>query len=312
MGPEADCLSSFHPLVREWFLSRYGRPTPVQEAAWPLIASGKHVLALAPTGSGKTLTAFLGAVSRFASGELAAGSLSALYVSPLKALGEDVRRNLDTPLAELEELFLSRGEAWPDIRAATRSGDTSQADRRRMLKYPPSILATTPESLALMLDSPASRSMLADVKLLVLDEIHALAGDKRGAMLACQVGRLALVAGEFQRVALSATARPVGTIADFVGGRSLSYAADGRAEYRRRPVDVVAPPSEKRIMLSVEWPAMPLPRAGRRGPRGQGLRLGAPLRGGHSRDSAQDGRLHGPHRIHRLSAPRRAHGLPHQ
>jgi ATP-dependent Lhr-like helicase len=184
MPDEPDCLSDFHPLVREWFLARFGKPTAVQAAAWPLIASGAHVLALAPTGSGKTLTAFLGAISRIASGGLPADRLSVLYVSPLKALGEDVRRNLDAPIAELKELFRSRGEAWPDIRAATRSGDTSQAERRRMAKSPPAMLATTPESLALMLDSSASRAMLADVKLLVLDEIHALAGDKRGAMLA--------------------------------------------------------------------------------------------------------------------------------
>jgi ATP-dependent helicase Lhr and Lhr-like helicase len=255
MPDEADCLSDFHPLVREWFLARFGKPTAVQAAAWPLIASGAHVLALAPTGSGKTLTAFLGAISRIASGGLPADRLSVLYVSPLKALGEDVRRNLDAPIAELKDLFRSRGEAWPDIRAATRSGDTSQADRRRMAKSPPAMLATTPESLALMLDSSASRAMLADVRLLVLDEIHALAGDKRGAMLACSVGRLALLAGEFQRVALSATARPVDSLADFVGGRELLYSADGRAEYRPRPVSVVAPGSEKRIELSVEWPA---------------------------------------------------------
>jgi ATP-dependent Lhr-like helicase len=250
-------LSSFHPLVREWFLERYGAPTAVQAEAWPVIASGAHVLALAPTGSGKTLTAFLGAISRIASGELPAGSLSVLYVSPLKALGEDIRRNLEAPLSELAELFRVRGEAWPNIRAATRSGDTSQAERRRMLKRPPSLLATTPESLALMLDSAASRAMLAGVKLLVLDEIHALAGDKRGAMLACSVGRLALLAGEFQRLALSATARPVDAIADFVGGRRLSYGADGRPAYERRPVSVVAPPSGKRIELRVEWPSAP-------------------------------------------------------
>jgi ATP-dependent Lhr-like helicase len=251
-------LPYFHPLVREWFLGRYGRPTAVQEEAWPAIASGEHVLALAPTGSGKTLTAFLGAVSRIASGGLPAGALSVLYVSPLKALGEDVRRNLESPLAELEGLFRERGQAWPEIRAATRSGDTSQADRRRMLKEPPSILATTPESLALMLDSASSRAMLSSVRLLVLDEIHALAGDKRGAMLASSVGRLALLAGEFQRVALSATARPVEAIAAFVGGRRLCRGEDGRAAYERRPVRVVAPPSEKRIELKVEWPFAPL------------------------------------------------------
>jgi ATP-dependent helicase Lhr and Lhr-like helicase len=257
--PEATvAFPYFHPLVREWFLERYGRPTAVQEEAWPAIASGEHVLALAPTGSGKTLTAFLGAVSRIASGELPAGVLSVLYVSPLKALGEDVRRNLEAPLAELESLFRERGQAWPEIRAATRSGDTSQADRRRMLRSPPSILATTPESLALMLDSASSRAMLSSVRLLVLDEIHVLAGDKRGAMLASSVGRLALLAGEFQRVALSATARPVEAIAAFVGGRRLSRDEQGRASYERRPVRVVAPPSVKRIELKVEWPYAPI------------------------------------------------------
>ncbi len=254
MAESGDPLSSFHPLVAEWFRGRYGEPTAVQAAAWPAIGSGEHVLALAPTGSGKTLTAFLGAISRIASGELPSEGLSVLYVSPLKALGEDVRRNLDAPLSELAALFRERGEAWPDIRAATRSGDTSQAERRRMLKRPPSILATTPESLALMLDSPASRVMLEGVRLLVLDEIHVLAGDKRGAMLACSVGRLALLAGEFQRVALSATARPVSAMAEFVGGRRLLRGAGGKASYERRPVTVVAPASEKRIELSVLWP----------------------------------------------------------
>ncbi len=165
-----DPLSSFHPIVREWFVSRYSRPTAVQAEAWPLIAAGGHVLALAPTGSGKTLTAFLGAISRIASGDYLADRLSVLYVSPLKALGEDIRRNLQIPIDELSALFRARGQAWPHLMAATRSGDTSQAERRRMLRSPPSILATTPESLALMLDSPASRIMLADVRLLVLDE----------------------------------------------------------------------------------------------------------------------------------------------
>ena len=257
MPDRAAPLATFHPLVREWFLSRYGDPTPVQAAAWPAIAEGGHVLALAPTGSGKTLAAFLGAISRLASGELAADRLSVLYVSPLKALGEDIRRNLEGPIGELAESFRSRGAQWPGIRAATRSGDTSQAERRRMLRFPPSILATTPESLAIMLDSPLSRAMLASVRLLVLDEIHALAGDKRGAMLASSVGRLALLAGEFQRVALSATARPIEAIADFVGGRELLRGPGGIAEYKKRQVAVVAPPSEKRIELAVEWPQSP-------------------------------------------------------
>jgi ATP-dependent Lhr-like helicase len=266
MSGTSDSLDFFHPLIGEWFLARYGRPTAVQAAAWPAIQSGAHVLALAPTGSGKTLTAFLGAISRIASGEIPVDVLSVLYVSPLKALGEDIRRNLEGPLAELGELFRSRGESWPDIRVATRSGDTSQTDRRRMLKRPPAILVTTPESLALMLDSSASRAMLADTRLLVLDEIHVLAGDKRGAMLACSVGRLALLAGEFQRVALSATARPVEALADFVGGRRLERGPDGRTRYERRQVTVVAPAAEKRIELSVEWPEIP-PAAEAEGPR---------------------------------------------
>jgi ATP-dependent helicase Lhr and Lhr-like helicase len=260
------CLSAFHPLVREWFLSRYGSPTPVQREAWPEIEAGRHVLALAPTGSGKTLTAFLEAISRIASGDLPADRLSVLYVSPLKALGEDVRRNLERPLEELSRLFADRGEAWPGARAATRTGDTSPADRRRMLKRPPSILVTTPESLALMLDSPASRAMLSTVRLLVLDEIHVLAGDKRGALLACSVGRLALLAGEFQRIALSATARPVEALAAFVGGRRLMRCPEGKASYEPREVRVVSPPAEKAIELRVEWPE---PAPGAVGPLGR-------------------------------------------
>ncbi|HRZ63549.1 MAG TPA: DEAD/DEAH box helicase [Spirochaetia bacterium] len=255
-------LSAFHPLVREWFLGRYGRPTPVQAAAWPRIASGEHVLALAPTGSGKTLAAFLDALSRLASGELPADRCSVLYVSPLKALGEDVRRNLEAPLAELAALFRERGESFPPIRAATRSGDTSQAERRRMLARPPAILVTTPESLAIILDSRLQRAMLGSVRLVILDEVHAVAGSKRGALLACQVGRLALLAGEFQRLALSATVRPPEAVAAFVGGRRLSRGPGGEAVYEERRVAVVAPPSEKRIELGVEWPQAPLPAEG--------------------------------------------------
>ncbi|HOZ73572.1 MAG TPA: DEAD/DEAH box helicase, partial [Spirochaetales bacterium] len=118
---------SFHPLVRSWFTERYGEPTPVQAAAWPVIASGGHVLASAPTGSGKTLTAFLGALSRFATGEYPAEGLSVLYVSPLKALNEDVRLNLLEPARELSAWFRDRGQAFPRLRIASRSGDTSQS-----------------------------------------------------------------------------------------------------------------------------------------------------------------------------------------
>ena len=249
-----DPLSSFHPLVREWFVSRYGRPTPIQAAAWPRIAAGEHVLALAPTGSGKTLTAFLGALSRLFAGALAADRCSILYISPLKALGEDMRKNLEEPLAGISALFDRRGETHPDIRVAVRSGDSTQAERRRILLHPPSILVTTPESLCLMLDSPAAAGILSDARLVIVDEVHALAGNKRGSLLACALGRLALHAGEFQRLALSATVRPAEVAAAFIGGRELGRGPRGEAVYRDRPVAIVAPPGEKRIELSVEWP----------------------------------------------------------
>ena len=194
----------------------------MQEEAWPAIASGSHVLAVAPTGSGKTLTAFLGAISRLASGQLPPEGLSVLYVSPLKALAEDVRRNLEDPLSELAALFRERGVPWPELRAATRSGDTSQADRRRMLRSPPAILATTPESLAIMLDSPSSRSMLSGVRA-TRPRRDPRPRERQARGHARLLRRQARPARrEFQRVALSATARPLDALADFVGGRGAA------------------------------------------------------------------------------------------
>ncbi|HRY72510.1 MAG TPA: DEAD/DEAH box helicase [Spirochaetia bacterium] len=266
----SDPLAVFHPLVAEWFREEKGEPTAVQAETWARVARGEHVLAVAPTGSGKTLAAFLHAISRLVSGELPAGGLSVLYVSPLKALNEDIRRNLESPLGELALRFRGRGAAFPAIRVETRSGDTPEADRRRFLTRPPAILCTTPESLAILLDSPRARPILAGVRLLVLDEVHAVAGNKRGSLLACSVGRLALLAGEFQRVALSATVRPPEAAADFVGGlRLLPPDGSGTARRERRPVAVVAPYAEKRLSLSVEWPeAAPLGPAGLAGAEG--------------------------------------------
>ncbi len=249
---------SFHPLVRSWFADRYGEPTPVQAAAWPVIASGAHLLASAPTGSGKTLTAFLGALSRFATGEYPDEGLSVLYVSPLKALNEDVRLNLVSPARELSAWFRARGEAFPKIRIASRSGDTPQSERRSMLAKPPAILCTTPESLAILLSSRSGIALLSTVRLVILDEVHAVLGTKRGSALACSVGRLALLAGEFQRVALSATVKPFEEAARFVGGERLSRLPDGSASYEPRPVTVVSPPAAKRYELSVEWPDAPI------------------------------------------------------
>jgi ATP-dependent Lhr-like helicase len=235
----------FHPLVQKWFAETYGRPTAVQAEAWPLIAAGEHVLALAPTGSGKTLTAFLGAISRFIDGTYSAHSLSVLYVSPLKALNEDIRRNLLGPVASMGALFEREGAAFPDIRVETRSGDTPQSERRRFLAKPPAMLALTPESLAILLLNPRGRQVLSSVQYLILDEIHTALGTKRGAFLSCQIDRLSLVAGEFQRVALSATTLPPEAAAAFVGGLGPQGP---------RPVRIVAPLPDKKIEVLVDFP----------------------------------------------------------
>ncbi|MDR2517146.1 MAG: DEAD/DEAH box helicase [Spirochaetaceae bacterium] len=243
----------FHPLIESWFAEQYGAPTAVQKEAWPRILAGEHVLALAPTGSGKTLTAFLAALSRFADGSYPAGCLSALYVSPLKALNEDIRRNLLEPLESLEAWFSAHGASFPRVRVETRSGDTPPAARRRFLDTPPEILAVTPESLAILLLNPRGRAALSTVRYLVLDEVHAELGSKRGAFLVCQVDRLARHAGEFQRVGLSATVNPPGAAAELVGGLE---AVDGeRGLWRERPVTIVSPAAEKRITLVVDFPS---------------------------------------------------------
>ena len=263
-------FESFHPLVREWFKANVGTPTAVQAEAWQRIAAGEHVLAMAPTGSGKTLAAFLHAISLLVSGALPSDGLSVLYVSPLKALNEDLRRNLELPLSGISRLFAERGEACPEIRVETRSGDTPQSQRRRFLSKPPAILCTTPESLAILLDSPRARPVLAGIRLVVLDEIHAVAGSKRGSILASSVARLALLAGEFQRVALSATLKPAGEVARFVGGVALEREGGASAAYRERKVAIVSPPQEKTIEFRVLWP-----RAGGVAPPGEGAVPGA-------------------------------------
>ncbi|MDR0555152.1 MAG: DEAD/DEAH box helicase, partial [Treponema sp.] len=259
----------FHPLVQSWFTDTYGKPTAVQEAAWPFIAAGEHALALAPTGSGKTLTAFLAAISRFALGTYPADQLSVLYVSPLKALNEDIRRNLLEPIGALADYFARRGAAFPDIRVETRSGDTPPAQRRRFLTHPPSILALTPESLAILLLNPRGRRALSTVKYLIIDEIHAVLGAKRGAFLSCQIDRLALIAGEFQRVSLSATVRPPEAAAEFIAGLRSA----GR-DFEKRPIRIVAPPAEKALEFIIDFPESPSPENGTAGAERKADRFG--------------------------------------
>ena len=213
-----------HPLVREWFLSRLGTPTEPQEQGWPHILRGTTTLISAPTGSGKTLAAFLACIDRLVrqalSGELRERT-EVLYVSPLKALSNDIKTNLEVPLGEIQQLAMSRGYLMPEIRAAVRTGDTLMPERRAMLQRPPHILVTTPESLYILLTAEKSREILKSVDTVIVDEIHAVADDKRESHLALSLERLeALAEKPPMRIGLSATQKPIELIAHFLtGGR---------------------------------------------------------------------------------------------
>lgn len=246
---EADPRALFHPETAAWFAEKVGVPTGIQARSWPLIAQGRHILLTAPTGSGKTLTAFLWALDRFASGRSLPGATRVLYVSPLKALNNDIRRNLLGPLEALRERFSAVGLPFPDIRVQVRSGDTPASERRRMLRSPPEILITTPESLNLLLLTPAGRAGLRGVETVILDEIHAVAGSKRGVHLITAVDRLVPLAGEFQRIAISATVKPLPAVAAWVAG----FRREGSA-YIPRPIDIVESRAPKLYQLQVRYP----------------------------------------------------------
>jgi len=249
----ADALQAFDPVVREWFRERLGDPTEIQELAWPPIVAGRHVLVTAPTGSGKTLTGFLGPLDRLLTGAWEGGATRVLYVSPLKALNADIERNLRQPLAELTAAFEAAGTDPEPVRVGLRSGDTPPAERARMVRRPPEILITTPESLNLLLLSRHAGRLFAGLRMVILDEIHAVLGSKRGTHLITAVERLTRIAGEFQRVAISATVRPLEEVARFVGGYELKRGAGG-GRYEPRAVQVVAARSAKSYELSVRWP----------------------------------------------------------
>jgi ATP-dependent Lhr-like helicase len=220
-------LSRFHPVIADWFRTRFGEPTDVQVRSWPAIASGSDVLIAAPTGSGKTLAAFLSCIDALFKQALAReldDRTQVLYVSPLKSLSNDVQKNLQQPLTEIGQAALAASLLMPEIRVLVRTGDTPALDRQRMLRRPPHILITTPESLYLLLTAEKSRSMLRDVRTVIVDEIHALAPNKRGAHLALSLERLeALTASPPVRIGLSATQHPIETVAKFlVGARAAS------------------------------------------------------------------------------------------
>lgn len=246
-------LDLFSPQTRAWFEERLGEPTEVQQLAWPRIAAREHVLVTAPTGSGKTLAAFLWALDRLLTGAWEGGRVRVLYVSPLRALGNDIRRNLLEPLAELQPRFETSDRAAPAVRVMSRTGDTPAHERRQMIKNPPEILITTPESLNILLTSRGGRQLLDGLETVILDEIHAVVGSKRGVHLMTAIERLVPLAGEVHRVALSATVRPLDRIARWAGGHRLELKGDEPTFVPRR-VAVVAAESPKRYELEVGLP----------------------------------------------------------
>ncbi len=242
---ERDPLEGFSAVTRDWFSAAFATPTQAQAEAWAAISKGENTLVIAPTGSGKTLSAFLWALDRLAAApapEDPKQRCRVLYISPLKALAVDIERNLRAPLTGIRHTAQAMGAPEPDIRVAVRTGDTAAEERRRLAASPPDILITTPESLFLLLTSKA-RDALRGVDTVIVDEVHALAGNKRGAHLALSLERLdALTSGRrpAQRIGLSATVRPAGDVASFLGGA--------------RPVTIAAPPSTKQLDVSIVVP----------------------------------------------------------
>lgn len=226
-------LSGFHPLIAEWFQTLVGQPTDVQRQAWPAIQSGADALIAAPTGSGKTFAAFLSCIDQLFKQALAReldDHTHVLYVSPLKALSNDIRKNLQKPLAEIGERALQAGILMPELRVLVRTGDTPMADRQQMLKRPPHILVTTPESLFILLTADKSRTLLRTVRTVIVDEIHALAPNKRGSHVALSLERLeALTFVKPQRIGLSATQRPIETVARFLVGNRDGSLVNGHS-----------------------------------------------------------------------------------
>ncbi|MBV9383654.1 MAG: DEAD/DEAH box helicase, partial [Streptosporangiaceae bacterium] len=243
----SDALDGFSPATRAWFEGAFAVPTRAQAEAWRAIGKGEDTLVVAPTGSGKTLAAFLWAIDRLAALPPPGDPklrCRVLYVSPLKALAVDIERNLRAPLTGIRHAAHRLGLDEPDIEVAVRTGDTAADERRKLASKPPDILITTPESLFLVLTSQA-RETLRGVETVIVDEVHAVAGTKRGAHLALSLERLdalrAAIGGQpAQRIGLSATVRPAEEVAAFLGGV--------------RPVTVVQPPSPKVIELSVVVP----------------------------------------------------------
>ena len=234
----------FHPAVARWFEQEFGSPSEPQERGWPAIQAGAHVLISAPTGSGKTLAAFLASLDQLFREGLAhdlPDETRVLYVSPLKALSNDIHKNLERPLTAIRHLLKDDHGHEVDVRAEVRTGDTPAAKRQSIIKKPPHILVTTPESFYLLLTSESGRKLLAPVRTVIVDEIHAVVGNRRGSHLALSIERLAALAKHpLQRIGLSATQKPIEEVARFLTGE---------------PTDRLARSSTAIIGVSWMWPS---------------------------------------------------------
>jgi len=255
--------SFLHPAVQAWFTKQFAGPTEPQKLAWRSIASGRHTLIAAPTGSGKTLAAFLFSIDDLVKHGVSGGlkdETYIVYVSPLKALSNDIQRNLQAPLQGVQQELAALGLAPLQIRAWVRTGDTSAKDRAGMRRQPPHIVVTTPESLYILLSSEGGRSMLRSARTLIVDEIHAMADDKRGSHLSLSMERLEALAGQrLQRIGLSATQRPIEEVARFLVG-SANIGRDGAADcyiadsghHRRLDLAIEVPDSPLEAVMSLE------------------------------------------------------------
>jgi ATP-dependent Lhr-like helicase len=250
--PREGVLSSFHPAVRRWFEERLGEPTPPQQGGWPAIRAGENVLIAAPTGSGKTLAAFLCALDGlFSMGSALPDETRVLYVSPLKALAVDIQKNLTQPLDEIR----AASPELPEIRTLVRTGDTPAKARASMLRRPPHVLATTPESLYILLTSDGGRRLLRSVRTVIVDEIHALVRDKRGSHLALSLERLEALCGSsvpVQRIGLSATQKPIEDIGNFLVGSGRACTIVDAGHLRKLDLAIEVPPSPLAAVCSHE------------------------------------------------------------